>query len=128
MSNDVENWRKAGLSFPHPSSIALSSSAVYLDQLGGIARHSADCKTADDDQVADPFGMARRIGERRDAADRGAEKGEPADLAGLDHRLEILDAPIEREIRRVAIRQAAAAAVVADQLMALRQQRNPRAP
>jgi hypothetical protein len=70
----------------------------FLDQLGRIARHPADGKTADEDQVADAFGTPCRIGERRGSADRGAEQGETADIACVHHRIEIVKAPVEREI------------------------------
>ena len=65
--------------------------------------------------MRDALGMANRVRDRDGAALRNAEKGEAVEPGGVDHRLEIGDEGLERYGLHVAVGQAVAAHVVADE-------------
>ena len=126
----VNSCRKAGLSCPQPSSINLiwASKAVELVSASGSRRSGPARERAEQHEVADALGMARGVGDRDRAALRDAEQREPVELGGVDDGLEIRDQDVERGVGRVAVRQAAAARVVAMEAVALAERVEPGTP
>src|ERR1700761_3093908 len=65
--------------------------------------------------------MPHRIADRDGATLADAEQRETLDAGGVDDGFEIVDEMLERNVRHVAVRQAVAARVVADQRVIARQ-------
>jgi hypothetical protein len=93
-----------------------------------IAFQPAARECAIENQVADPIGMARGIGDRHAASLAAAQQHEALQPRGIDDRLEIAQARLEREVGRVAVGQAAPAAVITHACEMLGEFRQARAP
>jgi hypothetical protein len=65
--------------------------------------------------MRDPFGVAGRIDERDGRILRDAEQGEAVDAGRVDHRLEVSDPRVDREIAHFGVREAAPALVIANE-------------
>ena len=76
---------------------------------------------AEQDQARHPLGMPDRITDGDGAALADAEQDEAVEAGGVDHGFEIVHETLERDVRHVAVRQAVAARVVADQRVIARQ-------
>ena len=95
--------------------------------MGGDTQRAAS-ERAQKDQPAHPLRVARRVGDRDCAALRDAEQRELVELGGVDHRLQIGDQQVERRVSGLAVRQPAAARVVAMEAIARAQLVEPGAP
>ena len=116
--------------------VAPPADAREVDQRLGLeallgrtrAPQRAACVRAHQHQVRDAFRMAHRIVDRHGTALRHAEQRKALQAERVDHRFEVTDPGIEREVCDVAIRQPAAALVVADVGVVARQLEQPRPP
>src|SRR5215813_3782081 len=81
-----------------------------------------------EDEVAHPLGMLGRVLDRGRAASAGTDQGEAPERGRVDYALEIAHARLERKIADVAVRQSAAADVMAQDLVFTGKNIKPRTP
>ena len=112
-------WAADSTKVSQSRSIRLSSACVPEP----LHRIPAAQRATEQDQAADPLGMARRPGDRVGHRMEEAEQHDLARARRLDHCVQIADVRLEREVRHVALRAARPAPVVLDEADAATQVR-----
>src|SRR5215471_21377418 len=110
----AERW---GLLAPAEAHQAQHRRALLLFRGPPRTFRPTDRVPAEQDQMGDALRMAHRVADRYRTSLRDAEEGEALESRGIHNGLQIADKRLERNLFNVAVRQAVAACVVADQRM-----------